>query len=47
LPDIDWVEVVGGEFIYQKGPRRRVETFRTDRPFVLLGIIERLRFVKA
>lgn len=27
VPDIDWVEIPGGEFVYQKGKRRTVETF--------------------
>jgi len=27
VPDIDWVEIPGGEFVYQKGERRRLETF--------------------
>jgi len=27
LPDIDWVEITGGEFLYQKGERRQIETF--------------------
>ncbi|MDS4014385.1 MAG: SUMF1/EgtB/PvdO family nonheme iron enzyme [Candidatus Accumulibacter sp.] len=31
LPDIDWVEIPGGEFLYQKGERRRLETFRIAR----------------
>jgi len=31
LPDIDWVTVPGGEFIYQDGERRRTESFRIAR----------------
>jgi hypothetical protein len=31
LPDIDWVEIPGGEFIYQEGERRTGETFRIAR----------------
>ncbi|MEZ5402178.1 MAG: SUMF1/EgtB/PvdO family nonheme iron enzyme [Bryobacteraceae bacterium] len=31
LPDIDWVRIPGGEFIYQKGERRKEETFRMAR----------------
>jgi formylglycine-generating enzyme required for sulfatase activity len=27
LPDIDWVEIRGGEFIYQQSEHRRIETF--------------------
>jgi len=31
LPDIDWVEILGGEFLYGEGERRRIETFRMAR----------------
>lgn len=31
LPDIDWVEIPGGEFIYQDGERRTCESFRIAR----------------
>ena len=31
LPDIDWVEIEGGKFIYQQGERRMLETFRIAR----------------
>jgi formylglycine-generating enzyme required for sulfatase activity len=27
LPDIDWVEIAGGEFVYQEGERRKTEAF--------------------
>ncbi|MBL8293215.1 MAG: SUMF1/EgtB/PvdO family nonheme iron enzyme, partial [Bryobacterales bacterium] len=27
VPDIDWVEIPGGEFVYQEGERRRSDTF--------------------
>ncbi len=31
LPDIDWVEISGGEFIYQKGQRRKMDRFFISR----------------
>ncbi len=31
LPDIDWVEIPGSEFVYQNGERRRIETFHIAR----------------
>ncbi len=31
LPDIDWVQIEGGKFIYQQGERRMLETFRIAR----------------
>jgi formylglycine-generating enzyme required for sulfatase activity len=31
LPDIDWVEIPGGEFVYQDGERRTCESFRIGR----------------
>ncbi|MEJ2389456.1 MAG: SUMF1/EgtB/PvdO family nonheme iron enzyme, partial [Chromatiaceae bacterium] len=31
LPDIDWVEIPGGEFVYQDGERRTCEAFRIGR----------------
>ena len=31
LPDIDWVEIPGDEFIYQDGERRRIEPLRISR----------------
>lgn len=31
LPDIDWVEIPGGEFIYRNSERRTCETFRISR----------------
>jgi hypothetical protein len=31
LPDIDWVEIPGGGFIYQEGERRTCEPFRISR----------------
>jgi formylglycine-generating enzyme required for sulfatase activity len=31
VPDVDWVEIEGGEFIYQQGERRTLETFRMAR----------------
>jgi formylglycine-generating enzyme required for sulfatase activity len=31
LPDIDWVEIPGGEFVYQEGERRSLRTFRMAR----------------
>jgi len=31
LPDVDWVRIPGGGFIYQDGERRRIETFRIAR----------------
>jgi formylglycine-generating enzyme required for sulfatase activity len=30
-PEIDWVDIPGGEFIYQEGERRRLESFRMAR----------------
>ena len=31
LPDIDWVEIAGGEFLYQHGERRSLQAFRMAR----------------
>ena len=31
LPDIDWVQIAGGEFLYQEGERRTCEPFRISR----------------
>ena len=31
LPDLDWVEIHGGEFVYQEGERRTLSTFRMAR----------------
>jgi formylglycine-generating enzyme required for sulfatase activity len=31
LPDIDWVAIPGGEFIYQEGERRSLPPFRIAR----------------
>jgi hypothetical protein len=31
VPDIDWVEIPGGEFLYQEGERRNAEAFRMAR----------------
>lgn len=31
LPEIDWVEIPGGEFLYQEGERRTLPTFRIAR----------------
>jgi hypothetical protein len=31
LPALDWVEIPGGEFIYQNGEKRRLPTFRMAR----------------
>ena len=31
LPDIDWVTIPGGEFVYQEGERRRLPAFRIAR----------------
>jgi formylglycine-generating enzyme required for sulfatase activity len=31
LPDIDWVTIPGGEFVYQDGERRRIDPFRIAR----------------
>ncbi len=31
LPDIDWVSIAGGEFVYQQGERRKLPAFRIAR----------------
>ena len=31
LPDIDWVTIAGGEFVYQQGERRQLPAFRIAR----------------
>ena len=39
IPDIDWVEIRGGEFIYQKDERRSIETF-----FIARYLVTNLQF---
>ncbi len=44
LPDIDWVEIPAGEFIYQKGQRLYLDTFHISRYLVTYGIGHKLRY---